>query len=104
MAWDEESSVLPLRNSRESSDGLESAGVTFDAESSHRQTFSDDGQDEHNTFLRENESDSQSAWPTLRQIYPMLALAGIYVVHQSVVSCRPSITMALALINDRTGH
>lgn len=59
---------------------------------------SDNGIDEHDfrmLYPNDDESDGQSPWLTRQDLYPMVALAGLYVVLQTVVSHPNSFTTAL---------
>lgn len=100
--WKGESHVLPLRNlTRYPSDGLDSDEVIFDAESSHNSGLSDSTMNETDfgTNYYDAEAFDQPEWPTRQHMCVVSMLAGLYVVHQSVVSRHPPFTMAAALIS-----
>lgn len=67
---------------------------------------SDNGIDEHDfrmLYPNDDESDGQSPWLTRQDLYPMVALAGLYVVLQTVVSHPNSFTTALVATDIQNG-
>lgn len=97
--WERGSNVFPLHNStRYSSDGLYSDTMIVDTASSHQSVLTDDNMDENNLrtiYHNDEPSDNQSEWPTPQH---MFVLAGLYAVHQTIVSRHPSFTAAIIFI------
>ena len=84
--WKDDETLLLQNSRRNSSDGSDFVGVPFDAESLHRRAFPN----EHDLLSanpHDEGSDShRSLGPLRHQVYQFIILAGLYAVHQSVVS------------------